>query len=92
LNLRRESLTFANCAQFQDGSPNGKVVPDMAKPSDKSPPDEKAAATPAVPPAAATAKPADGQGAARPPEIGGPAGPEPTRYVDWERNGRCVDF
>jgi len=26
------------------------------------------------------------------PEIGGPPGPEPTRYGDWERNGRCVDF
>jgi hypothetical protein len=29
---------------------------------------------------------------ARPKEIGGPPGPEPTRYGDWERNGRCVDF
>lgn len=25
-------------------------------------------------------------------EIGGPKGPEPTRYGDWERKGRCVDF
>lgn len=25
-------------------------------------------------------------------EIGGPHGPEPTRYGDWERNGRCSDF
>lgn len=25
-------------------------------------------------------------------EIGGPEGPEPTRYGDWERNGRCSDF
>tara|TARA_B110000014_G_C20053236_1_gene548022 strand:+ start:270 stop:530 length:261 start_codon:yes stop_codon:yes gene_type:complete len=25
-------------------------------------------------------------------EIGGPKGPEPTRYGDWERDGRCVDF
>jgi hypothetical protein len=25
-------------------------------------------------------------------EIGGPAGPEPTRYGDWERNGRVSDF
>ena len=28
----------------------------------------------------------------RPKEIGGPEGPEPTRYGDWERKGRCVDF
>ena len=25
-------------------------------------------------------------------EIGGPAGPEPTRYGDWEIKGRCIDF
>ncbi len=28
----------------------------------------------------------------RPKEIGGRKGPEPTRYGDWEKNGRCVDF
>jgi hypothetical protein len=26
-------------------------------------------------------------------EIGGRTdGPEPTRYGDWEKNGRCIDF
>ena len=25
-------------------------------------------------------------------EVGGPRGPEPTRFGDWERKGRCVDF
>ena len=25
-------------------------------------------------------------------EIGGPKGPEPTRYGDWEKNGRVSDF
>ncbi|HYD89722.1 MAG TPA: DUF1674 domain-containing protein [Vitreimonas sp.] len=25
-------------------------------------------------------------------EIGGPSGPEPTRYGDWERKGIAVDF
>jgi hypothetical protein len=25
-------------------------------------------------------------------EIGGPKGPEPTRYGDWEVGGRCTDF
>ena len=34
------------------------------------------------------AKPA----APAPREIGGPKGPEPTRYGDWEYNGRCTDF
>lgn len=27
-----------------------------------------------------------------PREIGGRAGLEPTRYGDWEKNGRCIDF
>lgn len=27
-----------------------------------------------------------------PRETGGPKGPEPTRYGDWEKNGRCSDF
>lgn len=27
-----------------------------------------------------------------PPEVGGRPGPEPTRYGDWEKNGRCIDF
>lgn len=27
-----------------------------------------------------------------PKEVGGPDGPEPTRYGDWERNGICYDF
>ncbi|MBU6378047.1 MAG: DUF1674 domain-containing protein [Gammaproteobacteria bacterium] len=29
---------------------------------------------------------------APPAEIGGPKGPEPTRFGDWEKNGRCIDF
>ena len=31
-------------------------------------------------------------GGPKPVEIGGPSGLEPTRYGDWERKGRCVDF
>jgi hypothetical protein len=25
-------------------------------------------------------------------EIGGPAGPDPIRFGDWEKAGRCIDF
>jgi len=25
-------------------------------------------------------------------ELGGRDGPDPTRYGDWEKNGRCIDF
>jgi hypothetical protein len=28
----------------------------------------------------------------RPKESGGPKGPEPTRYGDWEKNGIASDF
>lgn len=44
------------------------------------------------------ADPVAAPGAPRPlpkpavPEIGGPQGPEPTRYGDWEKGGRCTDF
>jgi hypothetical protein len=29
---------------------------------------------------------------ALPVEIGGRKGPEPTRFGDWEKDGRCIDF
>ncbi len=28
----------------------------------------------------------------KPEEIGGPKGPEPTRYGDWQQKGRVSDF
>lgn len=65
-------------------------------------PAKKPAATPAAPQkptpnAAAPVKPVTPDAPApaapsRKPEIGGPKGPEPTRFGDWESNGRCVDF
>jgi hypothetical protein len=45
---------------------------------------------PAVTSARPTPTPA--AGADPPVEIGGRDGPDPTRYGDWEKNGRCVDF
>jgi hypothetical protein len=32
------------------------------------------------------------QGVGSKKELAGPKGPEPTRYGDWERAGRCSDF
>jgi hypothetical protein len=34
----------------------------------------------------------DRKAAERPKEIGGPSGPEPTRYGDWEKKGLASDF
>jgi len=43
-------------------------------------------------PAARPAVPAATAPETKPEEIGGPKGPEPTRFGDWERKGRCSDF
>jgi hypothetical protein len=51
--------------------------------SDQSRPDEKAKPDPTAKPEPKTKQPI---------EIGGPKGPEPTRYGDWEKGGRCSDF
>ena len=40
----------------------------------------------------ATAAESKADANARATEIGGPDGPEPTRYGDWERGGICYDF
>jgi hypothetical protein len=37
-------------------------------------------------------EPVPDPGEATPAEIGGRDGPDPTRYGDWEKNGRCIDF
>lgn len=49
------------------------------------------------PPAAESASVGPGEArrdcdATPPREIGGRAGPDPTRFGDWEKNGRCIDF
>lgn len=46
--------------------------------------------TPESPPVQAEDKPAEQPGP--PEEIGGRHGPEPTRFGDWEKGGRCIDF
>lgn len=35
---------------------------------------------------------ADTEAENQPEEVGGRDGPDPTRYGDWEKNGRCIDF
>jgi hypothetical protein len=51
--------------------------------TDTTKPDPAPAATTPEPKPAAPPKPK---------EIGGPTGPEPTRFGDWERKGRVSDF
>jgi hypothetical protein len=64
----------------------------MSTPYAKSP-DAPAADTAADSPVSDAGRPAPPDGApAAVREIGGRAGPEPTRFGDWEKNGRCIDF
>jgi hypothetical protein len=42
--------------------------------------------------AAARREAAKSKESVAPKEIGGPTGPEPTRFGDWERKGIAVDF
>ncbi|GAB2501796.1 DUF1674 domain-containing protein [Arenimonas alkanexedens] len=58
-------------------------------------PDESRIIGETAAPAAPGAAPPDSSGApapSPPAEIGGRDGPDPTRYGDWEKNGRCIDF
>lgn len=72
-------------------SPNpGAGSPKGGGPADKPP--VTPAAERALAEAAARRAAADGKETARPTEIQGRGGPEPTRYGDWEINGLAADF
>lgn len=72
----------------------GKTVPRTSGAPEAPPrrigPDELEAAAKAK--AETGGKPSERPPSDKPREIGGPEGPEPTRYGDWERKGICVDF
>jgi len=74
------------CAIFPGMSENDTKVATAASPV---PPGPKDGATD---PNAESALQQGGNPGQKPGEIGGPRGPEPTRYGDWESKGRCTDF
>jgi hypothetical protein len=77
-------FVFARVSCGRDGAILAEFA---AVPNDQTPVSPDVRPTPAQPsPAAPSAVPPGRT------EIGGPKGPEPTRFGDWERNGRCVDF
>lgn len=78
-HLRQVTCSTKNIAKFSDTSNN--ATQDNSKPEQKHPDAEKDP-LPAWP---GGVNPHTG-------EKGGPAGPEPTRYGDWERKGRVSDF
>jgi hypothetical protein len=68
-------------------------LPGMSMPAAKSAtPPASLPTESAVPAATAAAAAAPVAAGVRPRELGGRAGPEPTRFGDWEKNGRCIDF
>jgi hypothetical protein len=54
--------------------------------TDRTLPGDGVAATPPGAPSPQPSSPSP------PREIGGRDGPEPTRFGDWEKAGRCIDF
>jgi hypothetical protein len=64
----------------------------MTKPPDPSSQIEREPPAPPAQPGDQAPGIQPGNPARKPTEHGGPKGPEPTRYGDWERNGRCSDF
>lgn len=61
--------------------------------SDKSPTQSPQESTPGRGPPKPAEQPSEKPAAkGKVEEIGGPKGPEPTRYGDWEVNGRVSDF
>jgi hypothetical protein len=68
-------------------------LPGMSMPAGKSStPDASVSTADLAPVAAAAPAPSPPASRTRPRELGGRAGPEPTRFGDWEKNGRCIDF
>ena len=66
----------------------------MASADQTKPPDKKLspAAERALAEAAERRAEAERQAAEPAKEVGGPSGPEPTRYGDWEKKGLTSDF
>jgi hypothetical protein len=84
---------LANCAAMSHGDPVQSGAPGPAAfPAART----AGAANGASVTAAVAGQDATGSNreetAALPAEIGGRGGPEPTRYGDWEKAGRCIDF
>jgi hypothetical protein len=72
----------------------GAILAEFA-PVPNAPSDVDSASASAAASIAAAARAPQGRTDAKPPapaEFGGPTGPEPTRFGDWEKNGRCIDF
>ena len=77
------------------GPPPGQPVPEPDPPAIQPPPDNDMPLPGDAPTPPLGDPPGDQPirlATPRVTEIGGPKGPEPTRYGDWEQKGRATDF
>lgn len=74
------------------GQAAGKRTGEPAKPAQPKDAALKAAAERAKAEAEERRRKAAEDAARKERELGGPEGPEPTRYGDWEKKGICYDF
>ena len=79
-----------------DGRRHADIYRDMPRPDDRSGKDARNLLPPeaerALAEAAARRAESERQKREAAKEVGGPAGPEPTRYGDWEKKGLASDF
>ena len=80
---RQSGRSFAAESKMPDNA--------MARTLSERPQTFRAAGAPA-PAGSAPQSAARPAGALAPRELGGRAGPDPTRFGDWEKHGRCIDF
>jgi hypothetical protein len=86
---RRVALTRIGRRTFK-----GEMTDDSAKPETTEAPTKalSPAAKRALAEAAQRRAEQDSKATPEPKEVGGPKGPEPTRYGDWEKKGLTSDF
>lgn len=87
VDSKGSSLSQAQFRAVAIATPKRPAVPPAAKPA----PQGSHAQGPDAKPEPSGDRPVPAP-PSRKPEIGGPKGPEPTRYGDWEKGGRCIDF
>jgi len=81
-------LTSQHFHAGQNSSPDAC----MTKPDRNQNPATEQPAGPVDEPSAIADRDQNAPDTTAPTEYGGPSGKEPTRYGDWEKNGRCIDF
>jgi hypothetical protein len=88
---RKGFRVVVQCQNVAKSTPMQTTDEPAAGPS--TPPREAAGTPVGTDGAGPSAPPSESSGAAAlPREIGGRGGPEPTRFGDWEKAGRCIDF